>query len=288
MEIHSKWVFLRECVCVWVSAFDYFLLTTTHCVANSESIFGRCFPHLMPLKWVLFHLKTEIFQIEHILIIKFFLLAPISLLCSPFLLSFHHLHHQDGGIHIMFKQNILSSNIKQYDIVHFTLSGYIKKPHNTKRVRVFHIFFLIFIKYLRMLFHFVSHFWKPFQTITFVGDRMDGIKMMNKTLAFDTKIENEKRNKHDAKLAHWRAYKWNAFGLLGIGDGLTEIAYFWSYRSIKRHCAKMLRFYGRLHVHTSTTHSPSLFFIRIYSSTFAIAVDEKYGHESKNTLLTII
>lgn len=178
------------------------------CVLGTHS-----FSYLMPLKWVLFYLKTEISSIEHINH-KIFTATTFSPFPLPSILLSSVCAIKGR---IMPKYFVTQH---QTHFVHFALSGCSKKPCT---VRVFHLsyHFRGIFEIVMVLFFGVFHFWKPFRTITFVVDWMDGIRMMNKTLTYmtQTKIENKKRNKHDAKLAHWRAYKWNAFELLELVMG---------------------------------------------------------------------
>lgn len=185
-----------EGVCVSECFRLFFLLTTTHCVANSESVFGRCFPHLMPLKWVLFHLKTEIFQIEYILIINFFTGAYFTLLFPfPSFLSAFTQPRRGHTHHVQTKYFVIQYQTIRYCSFH---SVRLHKKPTTPNVYAFFIFFPIFIKYLRMLFHFVFHFLKTISN-HYICCWSNGWhqKMMNKTLACDTNRE-QKRNKHDA------------------------------------------------------------------------------------------
>lgn len=147
-------------------------------------------------------------------------------------------------------------------------------------VRVWHLFFSQHVKIIS------SHY--------ICCDRMNGIKTMNKMPMWQKwRMKKENQTKHDSKIkidrfvtrnrimAHWCAYEWN-FPELAMG---AEIAHFWSYQSIKSIGEKCSVFIATYHpsVHSS---SNTLLLARIhvyqYIYIFAMAVDEKYSHESKN------
>lgn len=146
--------------------------------------------------------------------------------------------------------------------------------------------YVFFIFFFAILIKYVNGFCICFSGLRTISnhyiccDRMDGIKMMNKTLTYDTNREQKKNITMVRYGVQWRALvriRMKCFRIVGIDDGRRDSS-FLILSVYKKTLAK--KCFVFIATYRPFIHSPC--FSYACSSTFAIAVDEKCGHESKN------